>query len=404
MGESFSVCLSPFWDSPFEAMSEFDDIRPYNDDEVRPTLLRLLEDNEFIDTIIKLKFPKFKRLAAAIYRPLVRSALRREVKGVETVAGFQAKIESYLGRNLDETTSALTTSGLDKLEKNKAYLFVSNHRDIAMDPALVNWVLYQNGFQTLRIAIGDNLLTKPFASDLMRLNKSFIVNRSAKSPRDKLKAAKKLSQYIHHSLVEDKANIWIAQREGRAKDSLDVTNRAIISMLMLNKPKAMAFGDYLGALNIVPVSISYEFDPCDVAKARELTIKAETGSYEKAQHEDVQSIATGIMGQKGRVHVAFGQPFGTDFEDVEAVATMLDSEIAKRYVLQPTNCIAQLIQSGAAPVLPVGDTQEMFNASDFSDVQRIFEDRLKACPEAYREAFMSIYSNPVKVKLEQNAQ
>lgn len=385
-------------------MSEFDDIRPYNDDEVRPTLLRLLEDNEFIDTILKLKFPKFKRLAAAFARPLVRSALKREVKGVETVAGFQAKIESYLGRNLDETTTSLTTSGLDQLDKDKAYLFISNHRDIAMDPALVNWVLYQNGFQTLRIAIGDNLLTKPFASDLMRLNKSFIVNRSAKSPRDKLKAAKKLSQYIHHSLTEDNANIWIAQREGRAKDSLDITNRAIISMLMLNKPKPMAFGEYLGSLNIVPVSISYEFDPCDVAKARELTIKAETGSYEKAQHEDVQSIATGIMGFKGNVHVAFGQPFGTDFEDVEAVATMLDNEIARRYVLQPTNCIAQCIESGQAPAMPVGEAQQTFDAGEYASIQASFEERLKACPEAYRKAFLSIYSNPVKVKLEQNAQ
>ena len=140
--------------------------------------------------------------------------------------------------------------------RDRPYLFISNHRDIAMDPAFVNWVLYQNGFKTLRIAIGDNLLTKPFASDLMRLNKCFIVNRSATSPREKLKAAKKLSAYMHHSLTQDKSNLWIAQREGRAKDSLDITNPAIISMLALNKPKQEAFGDYIASLNIVPVSIS----------------------------------------------------------------------------------------------------------------------------------------------------
>lgn len=388
-----------FFGPTYPTMSDFDDIRPYNDDEVRATLLRLLNDNEFIDAIVRLKRPLLSRLMAPLARPLARSALHKEIRDVDSVEGFQAKIESYLAKNLNETTSKITVSGLEALDKAKPYLFISNHRDIAMDPAFVNWVLYQNGFKTLRIAIGDNLLTKPFASDLMRLNKCFIVNRSATSPREKLKAAKKLSAYMHHSLTQDKSNLWIAQREGRAKDSLDITNPAIISMLALNKPKPEAFGDYIASLNIVPVSISYEYDPCDEAKARELTIMAEQGAYEKAEHEDVQSIARGITGQKGRVHVSFGSPFTAELESVEAVAAALDRQITENYVLQPTNCIAHTIVHGCAPNVVMGADVKLYKEQDHKAAMAEFEARLKACPTAWRERFLSIYANPVAAKL-----
>ncbi len=381
-------------------MSDFDDIRPYNDDEVHSVLLRLLADNEFLDAIVRLKSPLVSRLAAGLARPLARKALHKQLAGVKTVEGFQAKIESYLQKNIDETTTALTTSGLEHLDKTKPYLFISNHRDIAMDPAFVNWILFQNGFQTLRVAIGDNLLTKPFASDLMRLNKCFVVNRSATAPREKFKVAKQLSAYIQHSIVEDKANIWIAQREGRAKDSRDITNPAIISMLALNKPKADDFGDYIARLNIVPVSISYELDPCDEMKARELTLTAEQGTYQKAEHEDVRSIAQGITGQKHGVHVAFGQPFGADVASVDEVASRLNQQIASGYVLHPTNCIAYEIIHGRAPKVNVGALGQPYVAAEYPEAKAHFEARLRACPEAFREQFLNIYANPVQVQLD----
>ncbi|WP_054114196.1 1-acyl-sn-glycerol-3-phosphate acyltransferase [Marinagarivorans algicola] len=381
-------------------MSDFDDIRPYNDDEVHSVLLRLLADNEFVDAIVRLKSPLMSRLAAGLARPLARRALHKELAGVTTVEGFQAKIENYLQKNIDETTTSLTTSGLELLDKSRPYLFISNHRDIAMDPAFVNWILFQNGFQTLRIAIGDNLLTKPFASDLMRLNKCFVVNRSATAPREKFKAAKQLSAYIHHSLVDDQANIWIAQREGRAKDSLDISNPAIISMLALNKPKADDFGDYMARLNIVPVSISYELDPCDTMKARELTLTAEQGAYQKAEHEDVRSIAQGITGQKNGVHVAFGQPFGADLTSVEDVANRLNRCIAAGYVLHPTNCIAHEIIHGRAPAVNVGAHAKPYVPAEHSEAKKHFEARLRACPEAFREQFLNIYANPVQAQLD----
>ncbi len=376
-------------------MTTFDDIRPFNDVEVAPALARLLRDHDFLDAILKFKRPLLASLFGALARPLVRWRLARELDGVQTVADFQAKIESYLARVIETTTEGLSVSGLEHLTPSQPYLFISNHRDIAMDPAFVNWVLYQNGFQTLRIAIGDNLLKNRAASDLMRLNKSFIVNRSATAPREKLKAAKHLSAYIHHALMQDSANIWIAQREGRAKDGRDLTNPAIISMLLLAKPKEQTASEYLTQLRIVPVSLSYEWDPCDSAKARELTMVDESGRYEKTEHEDVQSIVRGITGQKGRVHVAFGQPLVGDLSSADRVAEVLDKAIATLYVQHPTNAYAYQLLTGKAPRIAVGPELKLFDAEAGARVQTAFDARLQQCPSAYRERFLQGYANPV---------
>src|SRR5690606_12237348 len=188
-------------------MTEFDDIRPYYDHEVRPTLDRILSDPELADAIARLKFPHINSWLGWALRPVVRRVLKTELAGVDSVQGFQHVVEKYMANMIANTTREFTVSGLDELNPQQAYLFVSNHRDIAMDPAFVNWSLYHSGGNTLRIAIGDNLLTKPYVADLMRLNKSFIVNRSAKAPREKLKAAKHLSAYIYHSIVNENNNI-----------------------------------------------------------------------------------------------------------------------------------------------------------------------------------------------------
>ncbi len=379
--------------------SIFDDIRPYNDDEVQPTLARLLGDNEFLDTVAQLKMPKMGKMALSMMRPMVRKAVAQELDGVDSVSAFQQKLEVYVRRMLDETVTELTVSGLEYLEPSRAYCFISNHRDIAVDSMLVNWLLYQNGFQTLRIAIGDNLLSKPFASDLMRLNKSFIVNRSATSPREKLRAAQKLSAYIQHSITDDGANIWIAQREGRAKDGLDKSNPAIISMLALSRVKTEPFAEFLRRINIVPVSISYEWDPCDVDKARELTLKQAEGGYQKGEHEDVQSIARGITGQKGRVHLTFGQPLVTGLDTVEQVVSVLDRAILQNYVLHPSNCIAYQILEGTAPQVPVTDAGIAFSEYDCSEAREAFDARLQACDPQWRDLLLRIYANPVYAKL-----
>ena len=386
------------------ASAMFDDIRPYNDDEVRPTVERLLADRELLAAVTQLRFPRAAKPLGWLLRPMVSRYLRRQSAGVNTVLDFQRKvIKDYLARTIENTTSRVTTSGLEQLDANGAYLFVSNHRDIAMDPALVNWTIYQAGFHTLRIAIGDNLLTKPYVSDLMRLNKSFVVNRSAKAPREKLRAAKLLSAYIHHSITQDRANIWIAQREGRAKDGVDKTNSAVVGMLTLNRAKNESFTDYLHQLNIVPVSISYQWDPCDAAKARELYQQRFGGGYQKAQHEDVQSIAMGIAGQKGHVHVAFGEPLQGDYADNDAVTAELDRQIAANYVLHSSNCFAWQMLRGHPPKVRYSDQHLPFEPDELADEHAQFRQRIAALPQEHRRIALEMYANPVDAKLFENS-
>jgi len=380
-------------------MSEFDGMRPYNDEEVKPVLDRLLNDKEFLDSIIKFKMPSPLNSLGFALRGLVRSRLKKEVVNIRSVADFQAHIESYLVRALDQSVTELNVAGLEKLDANGSYLFISNHRDIAMDPALVNLALYRAGFSTLRIAIGDNLLTKPFASDLMRLNKSFIVNRSATAPREKLKAAKLLSKYIHHSVMNDEENVWIAQREGRAKDGLDRTNPAIISMLSYSKPKPQSLAEYIREARVVPVSISYEYDPCDYDKARELYAKEVEGAYEKGEHEDVESIARGITGFKGHVNLSFGDMLDKDFPDSDAVTSELDHQILALYQLHPSNCIAYEMLENKSPNVVVGKSQTPFLDKDFSKQRQVFEERIAKLPSEHRAHYLASYANPVRDKL-----
>ncbi len=380
--------------------TEFDDIRPYHDDEVRPTLDRILADPELIDAVARLKFPRLNSWAGGLLRPLVKRALVKQLAGVKSVRGFQDVVEKYMARMIRNTTSALTVSGLEHLDPQQAYLFISNHRDIAMDPALVNWSLYHSDCNTLRIAIGDNLLTKPYVADLMRLNKSFIVNRSAKAPREKLKAAKHLSAYIYHSIINENSNIWIAQREGRAKDGHDKTNSAVIGMLTINRPKTQEFGDYVKDLHIVPVSISYEFDPCDAAKARELYHQRTSGSYQKEQHEDVKSIAMGIAGKKGHVHIAFGQVLSKNYMDADEVVAEIDRQVLSNYVLHSSNCFAYQMLHGTTPKVNYTDKNIPFVPEKLADQRQQFELRMQAIPAEYRELVLAMYANPVLSKLQ----
>ncbi|HTF95280.1 MAG TPA: 1-acyl-sn-glycerol-3-phosphate acyltransferase [Cellvibrio sp.] len=380
-------------------MTDFDDIRPYHDDEVRPTLDRMLADPELTDAVTRLKFPKLHGWLGWLLKPLVRSKLTQQLAAIHDVEGLQAVVEKYMSGMMAIRVKDLTVSGLEKLDKHTSYLFISNHRDITMDPAFVNWVLYHNDYNTLRIAIGDNLLTKPFVSDLMRLNKSFIVNRSAKAPREKLKAAKHLSAYIHHSIVNEHSSIWIAQREGRAKDGNDKTNSAVLGMLMLNKPKDETLADYVKKLRIVPVSISYELDPCDAAKARELYLHRTEGSYQKEEHEDVRSIAMGIAGNKGNIHLAFGDVLDGDYQDTDELVAALDHQILGNYVLHATNCFAYEMLHGTVPKVNFSAKNIAYNPAPLAAERAEFEARINAIPAEQREIALGIYANPVVSKL-----
>jgi len=372
------------------------DIRPYRDEEVPEVLARLLRDKEMLDTLAGFSQSRLAASWPRLARWLVRRSLRRQLRGVTDIHGMQMVIKSYVEGMIESTTGGFTVSGLEQLDPSRAYLFMSNHRDIAMDPAFTNYALNQGGHETVRIAIGDNLLTKPWVSDLMRLNKSFIVNRSVNGPRQLLAASKNLASYIQFSLLQENAPVWIAQREGRAKDGLDRTEPAIIKMLGMSRDKStQSFAEHIASLAIVPVAISYELDPCDNLKANELHQLATTGRYEKGEQEDVASIGRGIAGQKGRVHVSFGAPLGAEFEDADHVAQQIDRQVIDLYCLHPTNLYAYDMLYGEHAPRP----ENLY--SEPGDVSReAFEARIDAMPEAHRPYALAIYANAVLSKLD----
>lgn len=379
--------------------SQFEDIRPYRDDEVRPALRRLVEDPEMSRVVAHFLLPG---MAGKLERPLawlVRQLVRFEFRNANNVRGVQDVIAKYLEKAVNRTSCGLSISGLDTLPKDRACLFVSNHRDIAMDPALAILAMYKEGHETSRIAIGDNLLSKQFATDIMKLNKCFVVKRSSGSRREKLMAATTLSRYIHHSIVNENEHVWIAQRAGRAKDGRDRTNPALAAMFGMAKPKEQAFADFWRELHIVPLSISYEWDPCDRYKARELYITEHQDEYQKEAHEDLGSIAKGVVGQKGHVHAAFGTPIERDFNDVTALADEIDRQIIGNYVLHPTNLIAYQMIYGEAPQLPVGYPAKPWHPDEHQEIREKFEQRMAAIDERWRDKAIQGYANPVVSRL-----
>ena len=373
----------------------FADIRPYRDDEVAGVLARLTDDPEFIGAVARFRLGRWASVFPGLARTLVRSRLTRQLRGVRGVEDMQMVIKQYIEKMITQTPSGFSVSGLDQLDPGRPYLFMSNHRDIAMDPAFTNYALHIHGHRTLRIAIGDNLLTKPWVSDLMRLNKSFLVKRSVSGPRELLANSRHLSAYIRHSLQEEREPVWIAQREGRAKDGRDRTEPAVIKMLSMSRDKrSESFADHIALLGIVPVAISYELDPCDALKARELHQLATSGTYTKAEQEDVASIGRGIAGNKGHVHVAFGRPLGADFGSADEVATEIDRQIIELYSLHPTNVFAWQMLNAEAP-FPESLRHESGTCS-----RAAFTAHIAALPEAHRPFALAIYANAVVSKLE----
>jgi hypothetical protein len=375
-------------------MDDFAEIRPYHDNEVESVLAKLLHDPELLNIVANLRFPKLNKVLPWLLRPLVSGYLGRQLKGVGSVADFQWIIKGYMDTMIEGSTSRFTVSGLEDLNPKQAYLFISNHRDIALDPAFVNYALYHHERDTVRIAIGDNLLSKPFAADLMRLNKSFIVRRSARGPRQMLAAFRQLAAYIRFSLLDEKSAIWIAQREGRAKDGNDATEVAVIKMICMAQNKAEeSISEYVAKLNIVPVSISYEWDPLDGAKAKELVQIERDGAYLKEEHEDLKSIAAGVIGNKGKVHVSFGSPINGDFKDAAAVAANLDKVIITQYHLHASNILAyqeihrdERWQQLAAVEITTADRQQ-------------FKQHFAKIAPEHRQKAMEIYANPVRNQL-----
>ena len=370
-------------------MDDFEDIRPYHDAEVGPVLERLTEDHELTSFLGQWLAPVLSSVMPGRVASVVSWLLRKKFSSVADIAGFQEVISAYAKKLVREGTSEFVYEGFDQLEEDGAYLFISNHRDIAGDSMLLDYALYLNGLDTVRIAIGDNLIQKDFATSLMRLNKGFFIKRSVQGHKKAYAALMQSSQYIHQSLGEGQS-VWIAQSEGRSKDGLDVTDPAIVKMLLLAERKK-PLADVVDKLCIMPLSISYEFDPCDVLKATELGTFAMEGHYEKPPGEDLISLVRGLTGQKGRVVLRLGSRLTGSFETPLEVAAAIDKQILKNLELFPVNYWA-LSRVDDPSYRALG---RHFLSRLQKSEERLLVERLRLCPPVYRPYWLKIYANPV---------
>ena len=321
----------------------FEDIRPLNQDEVQAAIEELLASEEFRHALRYVKPDlDWDQLSAAMRACKTKEQFKSTLAydAVMTVA--------------KKTTFSLTISGRSRLPEGKpACTFISNHRDIVLDASFLNVMLYDVGYGMTQVAIGDNLLIRPWIKTFVRLNNSFIVKRGV-SVRQMLEVSGTLSAYINHTIKDTKESIWIAQREGRAKDSNDRTQPSVLKMLCMAGGKDI-IGN-LKSLNIVPVAISYEFDPCDYLKAQEFQLKRDNPEYHKTQRDDLLNMETGILNNKGRVHFTISQLINDQLDQLDpnmdrnelfaAVASIIDKEIYRLYRFYPNNYVAYDLLSG----------------------------------------------------------
>lgn len=378
-------------------MEQQQDIRPYTDAEVPAAIAGLLADREFLDFLGRYHSPRLASLLPRLVRRMARRRLTSLLGSVKTIADFQDIVALYVRKIIAETTTSFRYDGVERIQPDQAYLFVSNHRDIAGDSMLVDFALHESSRRTVRIAVGDNLVQREFATEVMRLNKSFFIKRSEEGAKKVYAALLASSKYIHQSLEEGES-IWIAQAEGRAKNGLDVTNPAIIKMFALANRKE-EFSATIRSLNIVPVSISYEFDPCDLLKAKELHACASQGTYVKPPGEDLLSLVKGLGGFKGHVRVTFGDLLSDSYETPDEVAAEIDRQVLSNLALYPVNFLAlralATMQASDEMVTAWENIQSV--AGELSD--RRFEERFEACPEQWRIEWLTMYANPVLNKL-----
>lgn len=369
----------------------FESIRPYNDSEVPEVIKRLRASPDLHDGFASFLFPRLYPRSAPLARSATRALLWYRARKFRTVHDVQMMTGRLIDHMLSETVAELTVDGLQHLDPSKPYLFVSNHRDITLDSALLNRVLHGAGFPTCQIAVGDNLFGTPFADDLMRLNRGFIVQRSAVGLKAQYAALKRTSDYIRHSL-EEGVSVWIAQREGRAKDGFDRTDPALLKMLALAyRKEGKTVGDLSSQVQIVPVSIAYELDPCDEQKAHELWVTETQGSFQKSAGADQASIVTGVKGYKGRVHLEFAAPLSSQYGDADTIARALDEAIVNGLRVYPTNTDADRLLGAVdrEPQLP-----------RLAKVTELFEARVAAVTSVERPFLLRQYANVLRNRLE----
>lgn len=371
----------------------FEDIRPLNQDEVQAAIEELLASEEFRHALRYVKPDlDWDQLSAAMRACKTKEQFKSTLAydAVMTVA--------------KKTTFSLTISGRSRLPEGKpACTFISNHRDIVLDASFLNVMLYDVGYGMTQVAIGDNLLIRPWIKTFVRLNNSFIVKRGV-SVRQMLEVSSTLSAYINHTIKDTKESIWIAQREGRAKDSNDRTQPSVLKMLCMAGGKDI-IGN-LKSLNIVPVAISYEFDPCDYLKAQEFQLKRDNPEYHKTQRDDLLNMETGILNNKGRVHFTISQLINDQLDQLDpnmdrnelfaAVASIIDKEIYRHYRFYPNNYVAYDLLSGTRRF---SDHYGLKDKKAFEDYLQKQLDKIvipNKDENFLRKKILEMYANPLK--------
>lgn len=375
-----------------ELLKPFDAIRPFEPEELPEVFERLLGNAQFAQVV------------AYVFKDVPFDMLAQKMRACKTNLEFQVAFCYPFIKGLLQKASLGCDMNVDAIDMEKRYTFVSNHRDIVLDSALLDVLLVDAGCKTTcEIAIGDNLLSLPWVKDLVRINKSFIVERSL-SMRQMLLSSKRLSDYMHLVIAQKHDNVWIAQREGRAKDSNDRTQESIIKMMVMGGEGSLV--ERLKGLHIVPLAISYEYDPCDFLKAQEFQLKRDIADWKKGPMDDVVSMQTGIMGYKGHIHYdaapcidAWLDTLDPDMPKADffkAVATHIDEEVFRRYRLYPSNYVA-LDELEGTTAHADRYTAEQKAQFDGYIAQQMAKIQLPNKDEAFlRERLLTMYANPVR--------
>ena len=374
---------------------EFANISPYTDEEAVAALKRL-SYHPMLPFITQYLVPKQDP-----------GMLGRTLRQIESIDDFQQTVMSkVVSAVVEQTSSGYTYDGIENLKGEARYLAVSNHRDIILDPAITQWTLYRENLPMTEICVGSNLLSSRTFEDLLRSNRMIKVIRGI-SARELYLSSQLLSRYIRQTVTSGRASVWIAQREGRTKNGLDVSEQGILKMFDLSGTSD--FKTNFKELNIVPMSISYEYEPCDARKAREILIKRETGTYVKKSDEDMHSILTGIRQWKGGIHLSVGKPL-TDLEIIraswyekndryQAIRRCIDRRIIDGYKLWKTNYMGYDLMTGG------NRFAEMYTPEDLKEFKAYTEHKLgklekRLDRDALRDIFWHIYGNPVVAKVE----
>ena len=372
-------------------MTKFDSIRPFYDAEI----------NEGIRSAVN--HPMMKALMNFTFPEVDDEVWKEQLRKTHSIRDFQCNfIYNSVQKVLEKSSEGLTTSGFEQLEKNTSYIFISNHRDIILDTSLLNACLFDNGLVMTASAIGDNLVKKAVLLTLSKLNRNFLVQRGL-PPRELLQSSKLLSEYIGKLLLRENRSVWIAQREGRTKDGNDATHPGVLKMLAMASEETNLM-DYFKKIKVVPVSISYEYDPTDALKMPQLMAEANNEIYIKEKNEDFMTLLSGIIGQKKHIHIHVGKVLDTEIDtiasehkngnkQIQALAQVIDDSILSSYKLWPTNYIAYDILNNT------NTFSDKYTESEKSLFERRLEMKIDQTNALELQGFLAMYANPVVNKL-----